>query len=100
MPNGYEKPSVLDIAVLKDDPELVRFLLNAGADPNAIHGCFGSSLHIACCSDKVNQCEMIRMLLENGADVNLSGYDQDGRPFKSPLVEYLRTKDDIVSFFL
>lgn len=98
MPEGYEKPSVLDIAVLKDDPALVQFLLDAGADPNAMHGCFGSALHIACCSEKENQYEMIKMLLESGADVNLGGFDQDGRAFKSPLVEFLRSKDDTVSF--
>uniref|UniRef100_A0A914C6S9 SOCS box domain-containing protein n=2 Tax=Acrobeloides nanus TaxID=290746 RepID=A0A914C6S9_9BILA len=94
MPKGYEKPSVLDIAVLKDDPLLVQFLLDAGADPNAMHGCFGSALHIACCSEKENQYEMTKMLLEYGADVNLGGFDQDGRAFKSPLVEFLRPKDD------
>lgn len=96
MPKGYEKPSVLDIAVLKDDPILVKFLLDAGADPNAMHGCFGSALHIACCSEKVNQYEMIHLLLEYGADVNRCGRDQDGRALKSPFVEYLRTRDDIV----
>lgn len=97
MPRDYEKPSVLDIAVLKDDPALVQFILDAGADPNASHGCFGSALHIACCSEKENQYEMIQMLLEYGADVNLGGYDQDGRALKSPLVEFLRHKDENVS---
>lgn len=99
MPMGYEKPSILDIAVLKDDPELVQFLLETGADPNAMHGCFGSALHIACCSEKQNQYEMIKLLLEYEADVNLGEFDQNGRAFKSPLVEFLRSKDDNVNFY-
>ncbi|KAH7693198.1 Protein M60.7, partial [Aphelenchoides avenae] len=94
MPADYEKPSVLHIAVLRDDPVLVRYLLRAGADPNAMHGCFGSALHIACCSQKPNQYEVIESMLKKGADANIHGFDADGRVLKTPLVEYLRPKDD------
>uniref|UniRef100_A0A7E4ZXT8 SOCS box domain-containing protein n=1 Tax=Panagrellus redivivus TaxID=6233 RepID=A0A7E4ZXT8_PANRE len=93
MPKSYEKPSVLEVAVMKDDPALVKQLLDAGADPNAMHGCFGSALHIALCAEKKFQFEMVQLLLQYGADPNLVGPDADGRLMKSPFVEYMRAKE-------
>ncbi|KAI1713630.1 BTB/POZ domain-containing protein [Ditylenchus destructor] len=94
-PSGYDKPSPLDIAVLKDDPRLVTFLLSKGADPNLKHGCFGSALHIACCSGptRPGRLAIIEQLLRYGADPNLHEPSTSGVGMKSPMVEFLRCTD-------
>jgi hypothetical protein len=52
MEEKYEKPSPIDIAVLKDDPVLLKIVLDAGANPNAVHTYIGSCLHLASCSSE------------------------------------------------
>uniref|UniRef100_A0A1I7TNF8 SOCS box domain-containing protein n=1 Tax=Caenorhabditis tropicalis TaxID=1561998 RepID=A0A1I7TNF8_9PELO len=91
----YEKPSPIDIAVLKDDPVLLKILLNAGANPNAVHTYIGSCLHLASCSTLLNQYAIVELLLEHGADMNLSHQFPDGSRLKSPFVEYFRSNDSI-----
>uniref|UniRef100_A0A915E4V2 SOCS box domain-containing protein n=1 Tax=Ditylenchus dipsaci TaxID=166011 RepID=A0A915E4V2_9BILA len=104
-PSGYDKPSALDLAILKDDVLLVDFLLTHKADPNSIHGCFGSSLHIACCggSERSKQYEIVEMLLRHGADPNIvcvscdvEGSEPSSSAIKSPLVEFLRYSSENV----
>lgn len=96
MAKTYEKPSPLQIAVMKDNIEIVKYLLDHKADPNAMHGCFGSALHIALCTENAFQYEIVEMLLKYGANPNINGPDADGRMMKSPFVEFLRAKDDRV----
>ncbi|WKY02140.1 hypothetical protein Q1695_015841 [Nippostrongylus brasiliensis] len=93
MPKGYDKPSVIDIAVLKDDPELLKIIIDAGADVNAIHTYIGSALHLAACSVLEHQYEIVRLLLEAGADPNIQHTFPDGSQLKSPFVEYFRSRD-------
>ncbi|CAB3399594.1 unnamed protein product [Caenorhabditis bovis] len=95
MEKNYEKPSPIDIAVLKDDPKLLKIILDAGANPNAVHTYIGSCLHLAACSTLTNQFEIIKMLLERGADMNLKHEFPDGSRLKSPFVEYFRSNDRI-----
>ena len=93
MPSDYDKPAPLDLAVLKDDPELVSKLIKVGASPNAIYTYIGSPLHLACCSTLVNQYEIIEILLRAGADVNLSHCFAEGGVLKTPMVEYFRSRE-------
>ncbi|VDM55515.1 unnamed protein product [Angiostrongylus costaricensis] len=93
MPKGYRKPSVIDIAVLKDDPTILKMVIEAGADVNAIHTYIGSALHLATCSVLEHQYEILRLLLEAGADPNIQHRFDDGSQLKSPFVEYFRSRD-------
>lgn len=114
MDEKYEKPSPIDIAVLKDDPHLLKIVLDAGANPNAVHTYIGSCLHLASCSSKfncifsiihwllncnfiglLNQYQIVELLLEHGADMNLQHQFPDGSRLKSPFVEYFRSNDSI-----
>ncbi|VDM77632.1 unnamed protein product [Strongylus vulgaris] len=95
MPKGYEKPSIIDIAVLKDDPELLKIIIDAGADINAVHTYIGSALHLAACSVLQNQYDILRLLLEAGADPNMQHRFPDGSQLKSPFVEYFRSRDTV-----
>lgn len=52
--------------------ELVKFLLEKGADVNALGGQWGTPLQGAAASDKPDK-EIINLLLEAGADVNAQG---------------------------
>ncbi|VDM43821.1 unnamed protein product [Toxocara canis] len=94
-PDGYDKPSVLDLAVLKDDPALLRIILDAGAKPNAVHTYIGSSLHLAACSVLKNQYEIMHLLLEYGADVNLWHIFPEGGMLPSPFAEYFKSHDKL-----
>ncbi|CCD69430.2 SOCS box domain-containing protein [Caenorhabditis elegans] len=95
MDEKYEKPSPIDIAVLKDDPHLLKIVLDAGANPNAVHTYIGSCLHLASCSSLLNQYQIVELLLEHGADMNLQHQFPDGSRLKSPFVEYFRSNDSI-----
>ncbi|KAE9419822.1 hypothetical protein Angca_008981 [Angiostrongylus cantonensis] len=93
MPKGYRKPSVIDIAVLKDDPAILKMVIEAGADVNAIHTYIGSALHLATCSVLEHQYDILRLLLEAGADPNIQHRFDNGSQLKSPFVEYFRSRD-------
>ncbi|KAJ1353175.1 hypothetical protein KIN20_009748 [Parelaphostrongylus tenuis] len=95
MPRGYKKPSVIDIAVLKDDPTILKMIIDAGADVNAVHTYIGSALHLAACSVLEHQYEILRLLLEAGANPNIQHRFDDGSQLKSPFVEYFRSRDVI-----
>lgn len=95
MPSDYDKPAPLDLAVLKDDPELVAKLIRWGASPNAVYTYIGSALHLACCSNLINQYDIIAILLRAGADVNLTHCFAEGGVLKSPMVEYFRSRDEV-----
>jgi ankyrin repeat protein len=91
MPKDYDKPSILDTAILKDNLEIVKIILDAGADPSAMHGNLGTALHIALCTVREYQYDMIELLLKYGADPNHCGVDFEGRKMRSPFVEYMRS---------
>ncbi|KJH49142.1 ankyrin repeat protein [Dictyocaulus viviparus] len=93
MMKGYNKPSVIDIAVLKDDPILLKMIIDAGADVNAVHTYIGSALHLAACSVLQHQYEILSILLASGADPNMQHQFNDGSQLKSPFVEYFRSRD-------
>ncbi|GMS87746.1 hypothetical protein PENTCL1PPCAC_9921 [Pristionchus entomophagus] len=95
MPEDYGKPSVLDIAVLKDDPALLQIIIDAGASPHAVHTHIGTPLHLACCSLLDNQYDIIKRLMDAGSDCNMQHAFDDGATIKSPMVEYFRSRDKI-----
>ncbi|GMT18420.1 hypothetical protein PFISCL1PPCAC_9717, partial [Pristionchus fissidentatus] len=95
MPEDYGKPSVLDLAVLKDDPELLQIIIDAGASPLSVHTHIGTPLHLACCSLLDNQYDIIKRLLDAGSDCNMQYTFEDGAQLKSPMVEYFRSRDQI-----
>ena len=59
--------NILPFAIVRGNDEVVRILLEAGADPNATDSGGRSSLELAITFDKT---EVVRMLANAGADVN------------------------------
>ncbi|KAI5640062.1 ankyrin repeats (3 copies) domain-containing protein [Phthorimaea operculella] len=99
------KPSPLDLAILKGDVEMVQLLMHAGAQVNASSSVIGSPLHVACSDAISNRKEIIKILLESGADPNLKVYnDEDGTQLRPALAEYLASNSepsgDIVGLLL
>ncbi|XP_041970434.1 ankyrin-3-like [Aricia agestis] len=87
---GVNRPSPLDLAILKGDVEMLKLLLSAGADVNAFSSVIGTPLHVACSDSITNRREIVRVLLESGAEPNLKVYSaEDGAQLRPPLAEYL-----------
>ncbi|UKZ91839.1 uncharacterized protein TrAFT101_006809 [Trichoderma asperellum] len=69
----------LQAAIAQRDPnvELIKYLLNLGADPNAQGRRFGTALQAACNSasliNKKEFAEVIKLLIDQGADVSIQG---------------------------
>lgn len=61
----------LYVAVDNGNPEIIRMLIDAGADVNNNETLAGTSLHHAVRNDNI---EVVRMLIEAGADVQLPNY--------------------------
>lgn len=85
----YRKPTPLDFAILKGNPELVKLLIDSGGDVNAHSPIIGSPLHIACNDGIENRLEILKMLLDRGADPNLYTLSDTGPMLKPPLGEYI-----------
>jgi ankyrin repeat protein len=73
-PNGTSfGRTPLQEAAEADAPDVVRFLLERGAEVNTKSGDFGNTaLHAACANRKA---DVARLLLEHGAEVNARGYE-------------------------
>ncbi|XP_045538389.1 ankyrin repeat domain-containing protein 29 [Papilio machaon] len=84
------KPSALDLAILKGDVAMVQMLMSAGAHVNASSSVIGSPLHVACSDNIDNRKEIVKLLLESGADPNLKVLnEEDGAQLRPALAEYL-----------
>ncbi|XP_013185418.1 ankyrin-3 [Amyelois transitella] len=89
------KPSPLDLAILKGDVAMLQMLLSAGAQVNASSSVIGSPLHVACSDNITNSKEIIKILLESGADPNLKVYnDEDATQLRPALAEYLASNEE------
>lgn len=91
MEPDYEGPSPLDVAILTDDLEMVKVLVEAGANVSSFTSTIGTPLHIVLGTELKHQCEIIEYLLEKGANVNKIHRYHNGAVLKSPLVEYLNS---------
>ncbi|CAH0404407.1 unnamed protein product [Chilo suppressalis] len=89
------KPSPLDLAILKGDVAIVQLLLDAGAEVNASSSVIGSPLHVACSDNITNRKEIVKILLEVGADPNLKVLNEDdGAQLRPALAEYLASNTE------
>ncbi|XP_059046801.1 ankyrin-3-like [Achroia grisella] len=89
------KPSPLDLAILKGDVPMVQMLLAAGAQVNASSSVIGSPLHVACSDNISCRDEIVKILLESGADPNLKVYnDEDATQLRPALAEYLASNPE------
>ncbi|XP_018494351.2 poly [ADP-ribose] polymerase tankyrase-1 [Galendromus occidentalis] len=95
MDPGYAHPTPLDFSVLRANIELIQLLLDWGADINTGSPVIGSPLHIALSEHSDNSKEIVKLLLENGADPNSITYTEEGKPFlKPPIGEYFLSTDE------
>lgn len=113
------KPALLDLAVLKGDIKLMKMLIDAGsslpnrhtntgqnencysptgADVNNTSPVLGSALHVACADNVTNRVDVVRLLLEAGANPNVIVTTEDGIMLPCVLYEYINAnghKDDL-----
>ncbi|XP_015910756.1 ankyrin repeat and protein kinase domain-containing protein 1 [Parasteatoda tepidariorum] len=100
----YLKPSPLDFSILKGNPEMVKLLIESGSDVNLGSPIIGCPLHIALSEKVDNKIDIIKMLLECGADPNAVSVFDDGPLIKPPIGEYFNSCDhpteDVVRLLL
>ncbi|XP_071529685.1 uncharacterized protein [Panulirus ornatus] len=101
---SYNKPTPLDLAILKGDVEMVRLILEHNPNLDASSPIIGSPLHMACSEGIPNRLEILKLLLEKGANPNLVIVGEDNSPIKPALGEYLASNEDpdveVVNLFL
>ncbi len=66
----HSEESMVYIAAQYNSPEVMRVLLDAGADPNIVGGEYGTALQAACASGRE---DMVMWLLDKGAKLDLYG---------------------------
>lgn len=93
----YDYPTALDLAILRDDLDMVVLLAENGANVNSFSSSIGSPLHVACAAQLKNQAIIVHYLLEKGANANRSHNYGNGAMLKTPLVEYLNSQTEYES---
>ncbi|XP_075219041.1 ankyrin repeat and SOCS box protein 16-like [Lycorma delicatula] len=94
-PPGINKPTPLDLAILRGDPQLVEMLIVAGANVNSSSPIIGTPLHVVCADNEgPNRIELLRMLLTAGADPNLVIDSDEGPPLRPVLAEYIASSEN------
>ena len=67
----------------------------SGADVNASSPLIGSPLHVACADNIPNRVAILKILLENGADLNRTIVSEDGISLKPVLGEYISSNEEV-----
>ncbi|GFV33957.1 putative ankyrin repeat protein RF_0381 [Trichonephila clavipes] len=89
LPPSYTKPPPFFFAMLKSDYPMMKYLLDLGADINQGSSVVGSALHVALTELAETKFNVIKFLLENGANPNAVVTASSGRTIlKPPLGEY------------
>ncbi|THX36906.1 hypothetical protein D6D10_06297 [Aureobasidium pullulans] len=70
---GGSSGSALSNACLSGNTALVNLLLDRGVDPNAMDSLYGSALQRLCATASYINLEIVRLLLDRGADVDTRG---------------------------
>lgn len=70
----------LCMAVTKENYDVAKYLLSKKAQTNNIRGHRGGPLHLACLQGSLS---LVKLLIENGADVNLADESIAGTPLQS-----------------
>lgn len=73
-----KKPSSLGFAIIKGDLNMVKLLIEFGAQLNTGDPLIGLPLHIVLSQKIKNRKEILLTLLENGSDTNLITMDNRG----------------------
>lgn len=89
LPVDYNKPPPLFFAVLKEDFQMMKYLVEMKADVNDGSDVIGSALHVALSELGEKKLEVVKFLLENGANPNAILESDRGPILKPPLGEYL-----------
>lgn len=103
-PLEITRPPPLYFAVMRGNIDILNFLLQSGADVNAVSTVVGSALHLALTEKIDNQADIVKILLEEGANPNAITL-ADGKPvLKTPIGEYIQSSEhpnpDIVRMLL
>lgn len=86
----FDKPSPLDIAIISGRHDIVELLIEFDADVNGgSQTTIGQPLHTALTQRIENKREIVRLLLENGADPN--SLNTSNRNTGPPLHDYLHS---------
>ena len=72
----FQRMTALHHAAKRGHPEVVKYLLNAGATKEIVNAIGQTPLHVAC---QTGQYDVVQVLLSHGADPNTSS-DHDMRP--------------------
>lgn len=87
---GFDKPSPMDIAIISGRHDIVRLLIEYDADVNwGSHTTIGQPLHTALTQRIENKYEIVKILLDNGADSN--SLITSNRNTGPPLHDYLHS---------
>lgn len=98
------RPPPLYFAVMRGNVHILEFLLNTGADINALSTVVGSALHLALTEKVYNQLQIVKTLLERGANPNAITMADGKSVLKPPIGEYIQScehpRPDIVRLLL
>lgn len=89
--SSFDKPSPLDIAIIGGRPDIAQLLIEFGANVNSgARTTIGLPLHTALTQPIENKRELIKLLLDSGADPNAITVSEN-RNIGPPLHDYLHS---------
>ncbi|CAL1270207.1 unnamed protein product [Larinioides sclopetarius] len=94
LPPNYLKPPPFFFAMLKSDFPMMKYLLALGADINHGSSVVGSALHVAVTELMATKYDVVKFLLENGANPNAILTSGSRTVLKPPLGEYFTSSSN------